>query len=304
MMLHNESYTTEEIAQLLKVSKLTIYDLIKKGELRAYRVGRQMRIDAVDLEAYKRKGKAVKMEKTSGETNDDTRSIIISGQDSSLDVFSRALEKRTDSYKPLRSQVGSLDSLINMYNGRADIVSTHLLDGETGTYNVPYVKRLLVSHSFVVVKFIKRQAGLYVAKDNPKNIFTWADLKREDVRIVNREQGAGSRVLLDEQLKKINVHTSLIRGYDHIQTSHLSVAAAIANEAADVGVGIEQPTKLANIDFVPLITENYDLVMLKTEENNHLIEEVLRILRDDSFQNELNLLGYDTENIGDIIYEQ
>lgn len=303
-MLHNESYTTEEIARLLKVSKLTVYDLIKKGELPAFRVGRQMRVDAVDLEAYKRRGKDLKQEKTGNDANFDDRSIVISGQDNSLDVFSRALEKRLPHVKPLRSQVGSLDSLIAMYQGKADIVSTHLLNGETGEYNIAYIKKLLVSHSFVVLKFISREAGFYVAKENPKQIHSWKDLMRDDVSIVNREQGSGARVLLDEQLRKQGINRQFVRGYDFEQSSHLSVAAAIASGEADVGVGIEQAAHVANIDFIPLITESYDLVLLNTKENKELIETVQEILNDEQFQKELTSLGYDIKGIGELIYEQ
>lgn len=308
-MTGNTSYTTEEIAGMLKVSKLTVYDLIKKGELNAYRVGRQMRIDASELENYKIRGQEVKGLFTENNTvavqkNLPFRSIVISGQDNSLDILARQLEMENEQFRPLRSYVGSLDSLISMYQGNADIVSTHLFDGDTKTYNTPYVRKLLVSKSFVIIKFIKRQAGLYVAKGNPKEIYSWSDLTRKNVRIVNRESGAGARVLLDEQLRLHDIDRNQLQGYKSEQTSHLAIASSVASGLADVGVGIAQIAKVADIDFLPMIEECYDLVLLKNEENTDLIAAVLKVLNDSIFRGKLESLGYETDNMGTIIWEQ
>ncbi|WP_217587630.1 substrate-binding domain-containing protein [Lentibacillus saliphilus] len=308
--MDQSSYTTEEIARLLKVSKLTVYDLIKKGELQAYRVGRQMRIDAADLEAYKHRGK---QEKDSGHLNAVkppsahaglTGQFVISGQDTSLDILARTLDLEDSGMRPLRSYVGSLDSLISMYKGEADIVSTHLFDGDTGDYNVPYIRKILVSKSFIVVKFIKRMAGLYVAQSNPKNITTWADIAQKGIKLINREPGAGARVLLDEQLRIHNIDHTSIDGYDNVVYSHQDIASAVASGQADVGIGIEHAALTANIAFVPMIEESYDLVMLKTAENTPIRSHLLSILNNKDFQNKLAAIGYGVEGMGDILWEQ
>lgn len=308
-MSNNESYTTEEIANLLKVSKLTVYDLIKKGELQAYRVGRQMRVDAKELENYKVRGQEVKtnplpQNNEGNNQHPSIRSLVISGQDSSLDILARQLEMKTRDFRPLRSYVGSLDSLISMYQGQADIVSTHLFDGDTKTYNTSYVRKLLVSKSFMIVNFIRRQAGLYVAKGNPKQLAGWADLANPYVTIVNREAGAGARVLLDEQLRLHGISRNQVKGYENEHTSHLAIASVVANGGADVGVGTLQATKVADIDFIPLIQESYDLVMLKNEQNEELIATVLAVLNDANFKEKLQSLGYEIEGIGNVIWEQ
>ncbi|OEH84957.1 hypothetical protein BHU72_07130 [Desulfuribacillus stibiiarsenatis] len=315
-----DTYTVEEISQLLKVSKLTVYDLIKKGILPAYRVGRQMRVDAKDIDAYKSRGKgdtcypgndsirtALQDSTYQQETKlgSGTRSIIISGQDLSLDILANSIEKWTKSFRPLRSYVGSLDSLISMYLGEADIVSTHLLDGDTMDYNISYVRKILVNESFIVVNLIIRRAGLYVATGNPKKITTWSDLKRHDIRIVNREKGSGARVLLDEQLRIHSISKEVVSGYEHVETNHLGVAGAVANGIADVGIGIEKASKLVNnIEFIPLINERYDLVLLKTERNKPLIAMLLDILQSSTFQKELTAIGgYDLSFTGKILFE-
>ncbi|MDQ6419630.1 helix-turn-helix transcriptional regulator [Paenibacillus sp. LHD-117] len=352
------SYTTDEIAKLLKISKLTVYDLIKKGELPSYRVGKQMRVDAADLEAYKRRNRTVKeAEQTPlprssraalaspaafshgddrqqaanglptevspaasqrGAANAESanvsppasfaqapRSIVITGQDISLDILARHLEQQAPEFRTLRAHVGSMDSLIRMYKGEADLVSTHLLDGDSGEYNLPYIRSLLVGSPYLVVNLLTRTAGLFVAAGNPLGIGEWADLARPGLRFANREQGSGARVLLDEQLRLHGIPQSSLLGYGDVSTNHLSVAAKVASGDADVGVGTEKAAAIVQgVDFVPLVKERYDLVMLKKPGNGPWIEAVLRILRSESFKRELrSIADYDLSRTGEIIAE-
>ncbi|MEH7011277.1 helix-turn-helix transcriptional regulator [Neobacillus niacini] len=304
------SYTIEEVSQLLKVSKLTLYDLVKKGELPVFRVGRQMRIDAKDLDNY------IKNHKTNQNTTfppsvadphrnetKDSHNIVISGQDLVLDILGKHIEKNS-AYKPLRSFTGSLNSLISMYNGEGDIVSLHLFDGDTGEYNLPYIKKILVGYRFILINLLSRKAGFYVKKGNPLKLTSWTDLKRENLKIINREKGSGARILLDEQLRINEISSRNIQGYEHEETNHISVASAVSAGKVDVGVGIEKAAKIVSVDFVPLITEQYDLVILKTPETERLISTVKEILSSNQFQSEVNSFGdYDISQTGKIIYE-
>jgi putative molybdopterin biosynthesis protein len=322
----SESYTTEEIADLLKVSKLTVYDLIKKGDLRAYRVGRQMRVDSEDLEAYKEKSKSGGISgKQKKEVSDrpeqpshksappsptqrvqpvSYEKLIISGQDISLDLLANAIAKSGAVHRPLRSYTGSLNSLIAMYEGEADIVSTHLFDGDTGAYNLPYIKRILSGREYVVVNLLSRPAGLFVQKNNPKNIQTWKDLNNPSLKLVNREIGSGARVLLDEKLRLEGIIPRNVNGYHMEEMNHIAVASKVASGDADVGVGIEKAAALVGVDFIPLVQERYDLVMYKTPENEYVRESVLTILRSREFQNEIGAIGgYDLSLTGTIMYE-
>ncbi|ERI11444.1 helix-turn-helix transcriptional regulator [Aneurinibacillus aneurinilyticus] len=309
--MNDISYTTEEIAAILKVSKLTVYDLIKKGELPAYRVGRQMRIDALDLEAYKTRAKkgAASISHTdqtqfTPDAASPAGSVIICGQDISLDILTKHMEKPGIPYRPLRSYIGSLNGLLSMYKGEAHIVSTHLWDGDTNEYNIPYIRKVLVGHRYLVVNLLCRRAGFYVSKENPKKIKNWADITRKDIRFVNREKGSGARVLLDEQLRLHNIRVWDISGYEREETNHLAVAGAVASGEADVGLGIEKASYIVGVDFIPLIEERYDLVMLKTKDNEPLRDLLLNTLRSPAFQHELATIGgYDLSSTGTIMYE-
>ncbi|AKG33511.1 helix-turn-helix transcriptional regulator [Paenibacillus durus] len=324
-MSDNTSYTTEEVAQLLKISKLKVYDLIKKGELSSYRVGKQMRVDASDLEMYKQQsrehGRQASMLtstkpglhaissapsiQTPATFRSSVREIVITGQDISLDILAQHLEKFSPSLRPLRSYAGSLDSLISMYRGESDIVSTHLLDGDSGEYNIPYIRKMLVGSSYLVVRLLGRAAGLYVQKSNPKGLNDWKDLGQSGLRLVNRERGSGARVLLDEQLRLNGVKAQNIEGYTTEEISHVTVAGRIARGEADVGVGNEKASRIVEgVDFIPLIQEKYDLVMLKRPDNQDWISAVLEICRSQALHNELkSLYGYDLSETGKIIYE-
>lgn len=309
-MQSNSSYTVEEVAQLLKISKLTVYDLIKRGELIAYRVGRQMRIDQQELDRYKSKnstgtvdGKNQISKENKGIGKSSLKQVVISGQDIVLDMLSKHIEKHT-SFTPLRLYNGSLNSLISMYNGECSIVSVHLYDGDTGEYNLPYVKRILVSQPFILINLVCRTAGIYVKKGNPLKINGWTDLADRHVKIVNREKGSGARVLLDEQLRINGIPAALLNGYENELTSHFSVASAVASGQADTGVGIENVAKMVNVDFIPLIKEQYDLVILKTEENHELVKIIKEAVLSSEYRSQLEQIhGYDLSLTGKIIYE-
>ncbi|WP_342603212.1 helix-turn-helix transcriptional regulator [Peribacillus sp. FSL E2-0159] len=299
------SYTIEEVSQLLKVSKLTIYDLVKKGELPVFRVGRQMRMDAKDLELYinNHKSSTSPVPVADSPKNEVKDSLVISGQDMVLDILGQHIQKDT-SYKTLRSNTGSLSGLISMYNGDSDIVSLHMFDGDTGEYNLPYIKKILVGYPYILLNLVSRKAGLYVKKGNPFGLTNWTDLKHKDLAIINRERGSGARILLDEQLRIHSISSKNLKGYENEETNHLSVASAVSAGIADVGVGIEKAAKIVGIDFVPLITERYDLVILKSPKNEQLINVVKRILSSNSFQAEIKALGdYDISQTGSIICE-
>lgn len=307
-MPQDYSYTIEEVAQLLKVSKLTIYDLVKKEELPVYRVGRQMRVDQEDLQKYIQKsktGSSVKEVATPKQVQHDSdkKKMIISGQDLVLDLLGKYIEKDRQ-VKILRSHEGSYNGVLAMYNGDCDIASMHMYDGDTGEYNTSYLKKIFVSHPYIQIHLLTRMAGFYVEKGNPLGIQSFEDITKPDLRIINREKGSGARTLLDEKLRVHEIPRATILGYDDEEKSHLDVASAVAQGHAQLAVGIEKIAKLVNVDFIPLVEESYDIVLFKSPENEQLVETVKAILQSSEFQDEVAALGgYSIQNMGKVIYE-
>ena len=305
--------STQEVADMLNVSKSTIYDLIKKGEISSYKVGRKVRFTENDVQDYilrSKKGQSVSHSLSNDKSDfsllgkeKKQDSFIICGQDLILDVLSNYM--RLHSIPALRAYIGSYDSLISLYKNKVNVASSHLWDSDTDQYNVPYVKRLLPGISTVIIHLTCRIQGLYVAKGNPKGITTWADFGRDDIKVINREYGAGSRVLLDENLKLLGIYGSSIRGYKKENQSHLAVASAVSSGEADVAVGSEKIARqVDNIDFIPLKKERYDLVVKKEDFQTLEIQTMLNIIRSAAFKNEFaNIGGYDTSDMGKIVVE-
>jgi putative molybdopterin biosynthesis protein len=205
-MKETQAFTPEEVSQILKITKYTVYEMVKRGELPAYRVGNKIRIDPRDLEAYMNQGKkseAGNLSTTQFEqplplkmpgletAPQKTGGILICGQDILLDILARYVENHPQGCRVLRQNVGSFAGLLALYQGRADMAAVHLWDGDTGSYNTPYVRHFLPGIPTVIIHLACRMQGFYVAKGNPKNIQGWDDLKRDDLVYINREPGCG-----------------------------------------------------------------------------------------------------------------
>ena len=318
--MDSTSLTPLEVAELLKITKNTVYEIIKRGELPAYKVGKKLRIDKEDIDNYinnQKKGNALSQTKQikqdvivnniaiDTEKKLDDQNIIICGQDMILDILGRNIESSLPSTKSYRSYMGSYNGLINLYNDKASIASSHLWDWETSEYNVDFVKKLLPGIPCTIINLTYIIQGFYVQKGNPKNIHGWDDLKRYDINYINREIGCGVRVLLDGKLRELEIPSSKINGYNSEENSHLAVASAVARGKGDFGLGIEKVAKqIDNIDFIPLQKERYDLVIKTENLENPIYKEILSIINSDEFKDELaGLGGYDLKDTGKIIAE-
>ncbi|HBE77115.1 MAG TPA: excisionase [Firmicutes bacterium] len=310
-MSDESSYTPEEVAKILKISRFTVYELIKRGELTAYHIGRKVRVEPADLDRYKQNAKGcppaltqATVKATQSLANLD-EGLIICGQDMVLDILTRQLQAELPQLRFLRHYIGSIPGLLELYQGSANLVTAHLWDGDNGEYNTPYVRRLLPGQRTIIYNLLYRFEGFYVAKGNPKAINSWNDLTRSDVRFVNRECGSGARVLLDEQLRKLDIETASVQGYGHEETSHLAVASFVARGEADVGLGTEKGAlQVESVDFIPLHKERYDLVMRKEDAAKPHFQKVIAILRSTAFRNEVaGLGGYDISDMGKLMAE-
>jgi len=151
----------------------------------------------------------------------------------------------------------------------------------------------------VLVTLVHRQQGLIVARGNPKGIQGLEDLTRPDVRFVNRQRGSGTRILLDYHLQRLGIEPHQVQGYDQEEYTHLAVAAAVASGRADVGLGIAAAAQALNLDFLPLFTERYDLVVPREYMDHPLLAPLWQVLEDAAFrQDVMRLPGYDVSEMG------
>lgn len=305
--MDDSALTPQEVADILKIAKNTVYELIKRGELNSYRVGKKVRVDMSDVQAYKNRSKSRKEVQgpliSSHKEAQSKKGFVICGQDVMLDILSRYLELHPSGTYSLRSYIGSYGGLYELYQGNVHLTAAHLWDGETGEYNIPYARRMLPGVPVTVVHLANRMQGFYIAKGNPKGIKGWEDLKRNDLTIANREKGSGTRILLDEHLRLQGIESVKIKGYTNEYTTHLAVASSVARGISDIGLGNEKTAVQVNgIDFIPLQTECYDLVMKKEDMEKPPFRAVLEILHSPEFRMEIEGIGgYDLKDMGKIL---
>jgi molybdate-binding protein len=186
---------------------------------------------------------------------------FVGSHDLLMDLIVRFLQEGDRSFELTVEFAGSLGGLIALSRGAADLAGVHLWDEATGSYNLPFIERVLPGKRLVVLTLAHRQLGMFVAPGNPLNIHTLDDLARANVRFVNRQPGSGTRVWLDAQLRGLGIETKNISGYDQEEQTHLAVADAVALGKVDVGLGILAAGRSVALDFVPLTRERYDLVI-------------------------------------------
>jgi len=296
-------YTPDEIASMLKISKHTVYEMIKRGDLAAFKVGNKMRIEESEFTRFKESMTAPNKRQTELQ-NTVQQTIQLAG---SHDFLVEHLVKYTASegtgLSITPSYIGSLEGLMMLYRGSADIAAIHLLDPVSQQYNLPFIRQLFVHEPITVMRLASREQGLIVAKGNPKKISGIKDLTRKDVTIVNRQKGAGTRFLLDSFLAEENLQPSDVKGYDDEEWNHLGAAAHVSRGTADAAFGIKCAATQLGLDFIPLAKEQFDLVLRWTPDNKKALQHLIDLIHFTNFKESiLELDGYDAEDFGKIIY--
>jgi len=230
--------------------------------------------------------------------------VFIGSHDMTIDVLSDEIRKEGKGIRISSSNVGSLGGLIALKKGTCHFSGSHLLDTETGEYNLSYIRRYLRGVPVAVFHLVKREQGLMVAKGNPKHIKGIEDLVREDILFVNRQSGSGTRVLLDFKLEQAGIDPKRIRGYDHEEFTHMAVAVDVVSGAADCGMGIYAAAKALELDFIPIESEQYDLIVPLDLVDEANIQVILETIRSEPFRERVTTLGgYDASRSGELFAE-
>lgn len=234
--------------------------------------------------------------------------VSIGSHDLTLDLLADQLRRQNPNWRLTSAHVGSLTGLLGLQRGEAHFAGSHLLDEESGTYNESYIRQLLSSRGIKVVLlgFVQREQGLLVDRGNPKQLSGLEDLLRDDISFINRQRGAGTRVLLDYELKQRSLNPRSIQGYERQKYTHLAVAAAVKSGAADCGLGIRGAAHALGLDFIPLFQERYDLVIPIEHYESDELAPLLKIIqqRESGFAERVEALGgYQTDQMGVILAE-
>jgi molybdate-binding protein/DNA-binding transcriptional regulator YhcF (GntR family) len=232
-------------------------------------------------------------------TTDAGTILIVGSHDLILNMLVTKLKERKPQLNIEVTYAGSLGGLIALQENRAHLAGIHLLDEETGEYNYPYIRHILPGREMAIIHLAYRVQGLMFAKTNPKQIQGIEDLRRREITFINRQEGSGTRVLLDLELRKCGILPADVNGYENELDTHVAVATSIARGEADCGLGIQGAASACDLGFIPLFRERYDLVIPDEHFRSTLLFPLINMISSSEFRNAISHVeGYDIAEIG------
>ncbi|MEW6428803.1 MAG: molybdopterin biosynthesis protein [Thermodesulfobacteriota bacterium] len=236
----------------------------------------------------------------------DNTLVFIGSHDNILDVLANLLHRCRPLVRLSSSHVGSMGGIMAVKRGEAHLAGTHLLDEASGDYNVPFIRKFLTEVPLKLINLAWREQGLLVRRGNPKGIRGFADLGRDDVAFINRQRGAGTRILTDLHLKKLGIAPGRVKGYDREEYTHMTVAQAVASGSADTGLAIRASAVALDLDFLPVARERYDLIVPRRFADDPRVAALFRLIGGSGEFREtvLALGGYNLDDCGRVMYEQ
>jgi putative molybdopterin biosynthesis protein len=232
----------------------------------------------------------------------DRTVVVVGSHDNTLDLMRDELRAQSTDLSLSSSHVGSMGGLMAVKRGVCHVAGVHLLDENDGSYNRSYLEKYLPDIEVRLVHLVMRDQGLIVRAGNPKAIRGIEDLTRDPVRFVNRQSGSGTRILLDYRLRQVGIEPGRIDGYETEEFTHMAVAAAVLSGAADAGLGIWAAAKALGLEFIPIVTEQYDLVVPAVFYDTPAIQSLMSVINRTAFKQRVTALGgYHTERTGEVL---
>jgi excisionase family DNA binding protein len=302
--MSEELMNTKEVAQYLGIHDKQVYLLIKTRKIPSTRITgkwvfpKKLIDEWIESNAKKGLGEA----KQKGQRIEGA--ILAAGSnDPILDIFHTHFRKTYPGFYIFSTNTGSVEGLKALNKGYTDIAWSHLYDPKTGAYNIPFMTSHLPNINPVAVNLFYRELGFIVAPNNPYSISTFSDIANERVKFINRQQGSGTRVLIDHRLQELGIADTKIDGYDNEVYTHFEVGLSIISKEADVGVATNAIAKLLGLGFVPITQESFDMIMDKTVFFGKGAQAFLEILNSSEFKARIAGLGnYNFNKSGRILY--
>ena len=250
-------------------------------------------------------GETVRIEMLRSRKEIDSTLVAIGSHDNILDLMANFLHRLSPPVRLSSAHVGSMGGIMAIRRGEAHFGGSHLLDEDSGEYNVSFIKRFLSDLPLKLINLCYREQGFIVSKGNPFNIQAFTDIIAKDLSFINRQKGAGTRLLTDKILRDSGLEPEQIAGYNHEEYTHMNVAAAVLSGSVDVGMGIRAAALALELDFVPIAEERYDLIVPTLFLDDARIKAALELMSNDTFRSRIeDLGGYNLRNCGSVMYEQ
>jgi putative molybdopterin biosynthesis protein len=299
-----ELMNTKEVAKYLDIHEKQVYALIKSGRIPATRATGKWIFPRklIDEWVESKAGEGLAQAKQKGKKI--AGALLAAGSnDPVLDILQTCVRKAYPDLYLFSANMGSMNGLDALNNGHTDIAWSHLLDPESGKYNVPYLSTLLPAIKAVVVNLFYREIGFITAPDNPHCINWFDNLTKENLKFINRQKGSGTRVLLDYHLGRLGLSTDHINGYGEEVYTHFEVGLSILSGEADVGIATSAISKLLGLSFVPITRESFDMVLDQSTFFQKGVQAFMDVLNSSGFRKRVEKLGnYDFGDSGKILY--
>jgi excisionase family DNA binding protein len=295
---------TKEVAAYLGIHEKQIYGLIKSGRMPATRVTGKWLFPKKVIDGWIEEDARSGLEQARKKSGRISGALLASGSnDPVLDILQTCLRQAHPEFFVFSANTGSREGLLALEKGFTDIAWCHLLDVDTGEYNIPFLERLAPSVKAVVVNLFSRELGFVTARGNPRRIAEFDDLSRQEVRFVNRQAGSGTRLLLDHRLEKAGIASDRIAGYDREVFTHIEVGLAVLAGEADAGIATSAVSSLLGLDFVPVTRERFDMVLDQAVFFQQGVQAFMEVLGGEPFRRRVEHLGrYDFSGAGRILY--
>jgi excisionase family DNA binding protein len=302
--MSDEMMNTKEVAGYLGIHEKQVYALIKTGRMPATRVTGKWIFPRKVIDGWIEANAKSGLEQARQKSGRIPGALLASGSnDPVLDILQTCLRKTHPEFFIFSANTGSREGLIALEKGFTDIAWSHLLDPETGEYNIPYLDKLVPGVKAVVVNLFFRELGFVIARGNPCHIREFADLVREGVRFVNRQPGSGTRLLLDHHLEKTGISAAGITGYDREVFTHIEIGLAVLSGEADTGIATAAVSILLGLEFVPVTRERFDMICDQSVFFQKGVQALVEVLNGEMFRKRVEGLGsYDFQSAGRILY--
>jgi excisionase family DNA binding protein len=302
--MSEEMMSTKEMARYLGVHEKQVYALVKGKRIPSTRITGKWVFPKRLIDEWIESHAIQGLEKAREKSAPMGGALLACGSnDPILDMLQTYLKKTHPEFLILSANTGSTEGLKALNSGYTDLAWSHLLDPKTGQYNIPFLPTYLPDVNAVVVNLFHRNLGLIMAPKNPFNIKGFEDLGKKGVRLVNRQKGSGTRVLLDHHLKELKIPAAKIKGYEREVYTHFEVGLSILSKEADVGIATVAVAKLLGLPFVPIANESFDMILEQNTFFHKGIQAFIETLNSKEFRQRVEPIGaYDFKDSGKILY--